>query len=269
MMKTIKIAMEAGAVVLALTACGQTESAEGAKKDAEGLVIERIDDTDKAEETQSSGLADTDATESTKEEQPVSAEDDAPEKGDNTDLTENPKGEGQAASDEQETMQNRQGQTEESTDAGNSLYEAFLKNEISVANPYVEGMNLTVMDDKNYESEFEDAQKKYAYVDVNADDSPELIFKISSDTSDLMYILGICDNELICFDVFESHTRNISFGVYDYGLVWEIQNYDGFEMTLYSYTADGQQMRARHFTEGDEADIAAHEGEEPEWICVK
>lgn len=152
------------------------------------------------------------------------------------------------------------------TNAGNSLYEAFLKNEISVANPYVEGMNLTVMDDKNYESEFEDAQKKYAYVDVNADDSPELIFKIGSDTSELMYILGVCDNELVCFDVFESHTRNISFGVYDYGLVWEIQNYDGFEETFYSYTADGQQMRARRFTEEDDADLAAHEGEEPEWI---
>lgn len=181
-------------------------------------------------------------------------------------MTETPKEEEQAASDEQEPLQNRQSQTEESTDAGNSLYEAFLRNEISVANPYVEGMNLTVMDDKNYESEFEDVQKKYAYVDVNADDKPELIFKISSDTSELMYILGICDNELICFDVFESHTRNISFGVYDYGFVWEIQNYDGFEETFYSYTADGQQMRARRFTEEDDADLAAHEGEEPEWI---
>lgn len=172
----------------------------------------------------------------------------------------------QEASNEQETMQSPQAQTEESADGGNTLYEAFLKNESSVANPYVEGMQLTVMDDKNYESEFEDAQKKYAYVDVNSDDNPELIFKISSDTSELMYILGICDNELICFDVFESHTRNISFGVYDYGLVWEIQNYDGFEMTLYSYTADGQQMRAKRFTEENEADIAACEGEEPEWI---
>lgn len=220
-MKKRKMALAAGAVILAISACGQTESAEGAQKDAGSLVIEKIDDEDEVQ------------------------------KKDNTNSTEIPK---------------EKGQTDESTNAGNPLYEAFLKNETSAANPYVEGMELTVMDDEKYESEFENARKKYAYVDVNADDNPELIFKISSDTSELMYILGICDNELICFDVFESHTRNISFGVYDYGLVWEIQNYDGFEMTFYSYTEDGQQVRARHFTEENEADMAAHEGEEPEWI---
>lgn len=149
------------------------------------------------------------------------------------------------------------------------LYEAFLKNEISVANPYVEGMNLTVMDEKNYESEFEGAIKEYAYVDVNADDKPELIFTIGSATSELMYILGVCDNELVCFDVFESHSRSISFGVYDYGLVWETRDYDGFEMTFYSYTADGQQMVAKRFTEENGADLAAYEGEEPEWITLQ
>lgn len=171
--------------------------------------------------------------------------------------------------DGQESAQNQQVQSEEWTDAGNSRYGAFLRNEISVANPYVEGMNLTVMDDKNYESEFEDATKKYAYVDVNSDDNPELIFKISSATSELMYILGVCDNELICFDVFESHTRSISFGVYDYGLVWETRDYDGFEKRFYSYTEDGQQMEARRFTEEDGAGLAAYEGEEPEWITLQ
>ncbi len=168
--------------------------------------------------------------------------------------------------DASEIIQNPQVQTEESADAGDALYEAFLKNEIGVANPYVEGMNLTVMDDKGYESEFEAPQKKYAYVDVNGDENPELIFKISSYPSELMYILGICDNELVCFDVFETHTKNIAFGVYDYGFVWKVQNYDGFEMTFYTYTADGQPMEARRFTEENGADIAAHEGEEPEWI---
>lgn len=155
---------------------------------------------------------------------------------------------------------------DEQTDDGDLLYEAFLKNEIGVINPYVEDMKLTVMDDKNYESEFEDAKKRYVYVDVNSDDNPELIFQISSDTSELMYILGIYDNELICFDVFETHTPNISFGVYDYGFVWQVQDYDGFEMTFYTYTADGQPVRARRFTEDNRADIAAHEGEEPQWI---
>lgn len=37
-------------------------------------------------------------------------------------------------------------------------------------------MNLTVMDDKNYEFEFEDATKKYAYVDVNADDKGQTFY---------------------------------------------------------------------------------------------
>lgn len=168
--------------------------------------------------------------------------------------------------DGQEQLQTPQVQTEGLTEARNLLYEDFLKNETSVTNPYVEGMNLTVMDDKGYESEFEDAQKKYAYVDVNGDEYPELIFKISSAPSELMYILGIYDNELVCFDVFETHTKNIDFGVYDYGLVWEDQNYDGFEMIFYTYTTDGQPMEVRRFSEENVADIAAYEGEEPEWM---
>lgn len=168
--------------------------------------------------------------------------------------------------DVQEPIQNPQDPAEELADARDFLYEAFLKNEISVANPYVEGMNLTVMDDKGYELEFEDVQKTYAYVDVNGDEEPELIFKISSYPDELMYILGICDNELVCFDVFETHTGQIAFGVYDNGFVWIGQNYDGFEMAFYTYTADGQPVEVRRFTEENEADIADYKGEGPEWI---
>ena len=237
-MKKRKMALVAGAVMLVLSACGQTESAEETQKDAGSLVIEKIDDEDEVQKTQAADSVTPDSSDGTEEEEPsATTEGDVPEKKDSTNSAEIPEEKGKEASDE--------AQTKESAETGNPLYEAFLKNEIS---------------------EFEDARKKYAYVDVNADDNPELIFKISSDTSELMYILGVCDNELTCFDVFESHTRNISFSVYDYGLVWEIQNYDGFEMTLYSYTEDGQQVRARHFTEENEADMAAHEGEEPEWI---
>lgn len=202
-MKKQQMAMAAGVVILVLSACGQTESAEKER---------------------------------------------------------------QEASDDQEMIPDSQEQTEETSDAGNPLYEAFLKNEISVAYPYVEGMELTVMDDEGYESEFENAWKEYAYVDVNVDEKPELIFKISSNLSELMYIVGICDNELVCFDVFETHTKNIAFGVYDYGMVWEVRNYDGFEKTFYSYTTDGQPVEARRFTQEDGADIAAYEGEDVEWI---
>ncbi len=243
-MKKRKIAMAAGAVVFLLSACGQTEGAKEPQEDTERLVIEKMDDAD-VQNMQNDDPTETDSTESIGQE-----------------LTSNPQ-------DEQEPIQDQQIQTEEVADERDLLYEAFLKNEISVANPYVEGMNLTVMDEKNYESEFEGAMKKYAYVDVNADDKPELIFTIGSATSELMYILGVCDNELVCFDVFESHTRSISFGVYDYGLVWEIRDYDGFEKTFYSYTEDGQQMVAKRFTQEDGADLAAYEGEEPEWITLQ
>ncbi len=232
-MKKAKITMVAGALSLVLSACGQKENTEEKR-----LIIEKIDvakevadEVDEVPKTQRADPADPDPKESVEEEQTVIAKsDDEPE------------------------------------EAGDLLYDAFLKNEISVTNPYVEGMNLTVMDDKEYETEFEDAQKKYTYVDVNGDEKPELIFKISSYPSELMYILGICDNELVCFDVFETHTKDIAFGVYDYGFVWKIQNYDGFEMTFYTYTAEGQPTQARCFTQENEADMAAYEGEEPEWI---
>ncbi len=260
-MKKGKMVLAAGVVILVLSACGQTESAE-----EKHLIIERIDDAGEVQETETVEPADLDSAESTGEEQSATLKDDAPEKKENSGSTERAETEGQTASDEQEMLPDSQEQAEDVSEAGNPLYEAFLKNEIGVANPYVEGMNLTVMDEKNYESEFEDAQKKYAYVDVNNDDNPELIFKISSKLSELMYILGVCDNELICFDVFETHTKNIVFGVYDYGMVWEVRNYDGFEKTFYSYTADGQPMEARRFTDEDGADIAAYEGEDVEWI---
>ncbi len=235
-MKKQQMAMAAGVVILVLSACGQTESAEE-KQSEERLIIERIDDAGEVQETETA-----DPAESAGEVQSATPKDDASEKRENS------------------------GQTESASDAGNPLYEAFLKNEIGVANPYVEGMELTVMDDEGYESEFENAWKEYAYVDVNVDEKPELIFKISSNLSELMYIVGICDNELVCFDVFETHTKNIAFGVYDYGMVWEVRNYDGFEKTFYSYTTDGQPVEARRFTQEDGADIAAYEGEDVEWI---
>ena len=153
--------LAAGVVILVLSACGQTESAE-----EKHLTIERIDDAGEVQETETVEPADLDSAESTGEEQSATLKDDAPEKGENSGSTESAEKEGQGASDEQEMLPDSQEQTEDVSEAGNPLYEAFLKNEISVANPYVAGMNLTVMDEKNYESEFEDAQKKYAYVDV-------------------------------------------------------------------------------------------------------
>lgn len=145
------------------------------------------------------------------------------------------------------------------------LYEVFLKNEISVANPYVEGDSLSVMSDEDYESEFDGAEKKYAYVDVNMDGEEELIFDISAYPSELMIIVGVCNEELVCFDVMETHTSSMSFGVYDYGMVWWGQSYDGFERKFYTYTEEGKPELVRTFTKEDDADMAAHEGGELEW----
>lgn len=147
----------------------------------------------------------------------------------------------------------------------NDLYETFLKNEISVANPYVEGDVLSVMSDEDYDGEFNGAEKKYAFVDVNMDDEEELVFKISAYPSELMMILGVYNDELICFDVMETHTSSMSFGVYDYGMVWWGQSYDGFERKFYTYTEDGRPELVRTFTKEDDADMAAHEGGELEW----
>jgi len=150
--------------------------------------------------------------------------------------------------------------------SANDLYEAFLRNEISVANPYVEGDVLSVMTDEDYEGEFEGAEKKYAFVDVNMDDEEELVFKISAYPSELMMILGVYNDELICFDVMETHTNSMAFGVYDYGLVWWGQSYDGFEKKFYTYTEDGKPELVRIFVEEDDADMAAHEGKDLEWF---
>ncbi|MBO5228903.1 MAG: M56 family metallopeptidase, partial [Lachnospiraceae bacterium] len=135
------------------------------------------------------------------------------------------------------------------TGSMNPFYEAFLRNEISVQSPYDPNDRLSVMDDKKYETEFVNAKKSYALVDVNGDERPELIFKMVGDyPSVLMYIFGSTHNELVCYDVFETHTNKMAFGVYDYGLVWWHQNYDGDVWEYYSYTAEGKKELVNRFT---------------------
>lgn len=146
----------------------------------------------------------------------------------------------------------KQNETQEEVDAtiAESLYEAFLKNEISVANPFAEGTVLTVMDDKAYE--FGNAKKDYAFRDVNADGNSELIFRMGEDYSEIMYILGCHDNELICFDVMETHSKSMAFDLYDNGLVWWGQNYDGEEEVFYTYTSEGEPRELIHFVKENE-----------------
>ncbi len=134
------------------------------------------------------------------------------------------------------------------------LYAAFLRNELSVVNPFAaENGELTFFDEKNYESEaiFENARKSFSLVDVNHDGNPELIFKISDSPSKLMYILGVWDNELICYDIFETHTSHMDFFLYDNGNVSWGQNYDGDEEVFYTYTDDGKARELIHFIRED------------------
>ncbi|MBR5566257.1 MAG: hypothetical protein IKW08_08900 [Roseburia sp.] len=156
----------------------------------------------------------------------------------------------------------------EIVDEGSSveeLYEAFLSNEISVENPYVDGDILSVMTDEDYNGEFDGAEKRYAFVDMNSDEQEELIFKITASPSELMMILGVVEGELICFDVMETHTNSIAFSVYDFGLAWKDESYDHFVRGIYHYGEDGQPSLIRTFTEGDEASMETFAGDEPEW----
>lgn len=146
------------------------------------------------------------------------------------------------------------GPKQETTPVGDevakSLYEAFLNNEISVANPYVEGGVLSVMDDEDFE--FTNAKKEYTLLDVNSDGAEELIFRMKEDYSNIMYILGVSGEELVAFDVYITHSKSMAHGVYDNGIVWWGQNYDGEEEVFYTYTSDGTPRELIHFVKENE-----------------
>ncbi|MDE5590316.1 MAG: DUF4303 domain-containing protein, partial [Acetatifactor sp.] len=130
------------------------------------------------------------------------------------------------------------------------LYAAFLRNEISVKNPFVPedddryNTELSFFDDRDYEDEQIVFWKSFSLVDVNSDGNAELVFKMINSPSELMYILGVCGNELICFDCFETHTSHIGFGVYANGVVYD---YDDEQELYCTYTDDGNIHELIHF----------------------
>lgn len=179
------------------------------------------------------------------------------------------------------------------------LYTAFLRNEIRVPNPFVTDDELSFSDDREYAQEehvFENAAKYFSLVDVNHDGISELIFEIYSSPDELMYILGVQGNKLVCYDIQETHTNHMAFRIYDNGIVKWGQNYDGAEEIYYSYDSDGSPHELIHFVReetdfesdlsydyyylnGDETTkcslqsnaeyenlISAYEGGEPKWI---
>ena len=178
------------------------------------------------------------------------------------------------------------------------LYAAFLLNEISVENPFMpEGYGydteLTYFDDRvEYDDHF---WKSFSLVDVNNDGDPELVFKMYSGPSKVVYILGVQDEKLICYDILITHTTHMSFFVYDNGIVEWGQNYDGEEGRYYTFTEDGKEHELIHFIResGSDSDlyydyyylegnkearyslqsdeeyeslVSSYDGEEPEWF---
>lgn len=139
------------------------------------------------------------------------------------------------------------------------LYAAFLRNEICVENPFVAEDNLTFFDEKDYEPEstFLEPPKSFSLVDVNDDGVAELIFDMKDGVDELMYILGVQNDGLVCYDIFETHTFRMSFTIYDNGCSWWGQNYDGGESVYYTYTDDGKACELIHFVkeESSETDL--------------
>lgn len=121
------------------------------------------------------------------------------------------------------------------------LYVSYLKNEISVENPYVDGDQLNILTYKeDYTSEFQDATIGYGLVDVNGDGENELVVNGSGAVDQLLEILTISDDKLTVVDIFESHSMRMGASVYTNGLVGENSTYDDMMNIYFSYDLSGQ-----------------------------
>lgn len=82
--------------------------------------------------------------------------------------------------------------------------------------------------------------KNFALVDMNNDGKEELIFDLYKDGDGLMFILGKGKkHELVCYDVFETHSSNVGFRINDNGTV----TYRVLEDSqLYSYDSNGKRQ---------------------------
>lgn len=140
------------------------------------------------------------------------------------------------------------------------LYAAFLRNEISVKNPFVPedddryNTKLSFFDDKDYEDEHMVFWKYFSLVDVNGDGNAELVFGMSDSPSKVVYILGVQDDELICYDIHETHTSRMSYSVHDNGIVWWGQSYDGAESIYYTFNDKGKVHELIHFVREENSD---------------
>lgn len=133
------------------------------------------------------------------------------------------------------------------------LYKKFLQGEIKAKAVYDRDTVLSFYEEETYWEIEENAfpkevlKKYFALVDVNGDKEEELIFWITADMDELMYILGCIDGELVAYDVFETHTTHMSFSIWDNGIAWWGQNYTGEEDVYFTYGKDGAAEELIHF----------------------
>lgn len=128
------------------------------------------------------------------------------------------------------------------------LYAEFLRGERKVTTIMLQDIasdSLGFFDDREvYEEVY---YKSFALVDVNHDDVLELIFQMHNSPSELMYLLGIQGDELVCYDIFETHTVHMGAWIYVNGIVGWAQDYDGNEEIYYTYANDGSVLELIHF----------------------
>lgn len=138
------------------------------------------------------------------------------------------------------------------------LYFSFLHGEIQLpnsANEGKEGYNqiISVLANEEYEdNQFEGAKKFFALCDMNKNGTDELIFRMEANKYLLIYILGIQDNELTCYDTFENHTSGISeYEIYENGYILRLLT---VEEIFVEYDEKGVGCQKLHFKEYQEGD---------------
>lgn len=135
----------------------------------------------------------------------------------------------------------------------NFRYKQFLSGEVEVPSPFNEEEVLSIYDDEYYRKyakynfPIELIKKEYALLDINGDNKEELIFRIEAGSDQFLYILGCLNNELVGYDIYETHTSHMSFDIYDNGIVEWGQNHTGQEKIYYRYNKNGKAEEIIHF----------------------
>lgn len=132
-------------------------------------------------------------------------------------------------------------------------YREFLCGRIELENPYNPETKISLFRDLDYEENKEDKlpqndqERFFALLDTNGDSTVELIVKINSYDSESLLILNSQDEKWTVYDVFETHTKHISFSINSNGIVTWGQNHTGDEEIYYCYNESGQPEELVHF----------------------